>query len=228
LKSLFSRFVYIRVLFELWLSEYPKMKFTLKAKKRSAVSPVIATLLLIAIAVAAAIIVYAFVTGLIGGLSSGSGSNLYPTTATLVVPTGTSPGTLVITVLNSGNSPVTGIQVTLASGANVGVQDQDVATCMGEYPSGFSCVTNAAPVLTCPSAPAVGPPIVPAVFCTAANTLVDTLNPLSVGSQVSASVGVASHGTNALQAGSAYSFTVTIDTASGSAHTELVTATAEL
>jgi flagellin-like protein len=199
------------------------MKFTLKPKKRSAVSPVIATLLLIAIAVAAAIIVYAFVTGLIGGLSSGSGSNLYPTTATLVVPTGTSPGTLVITVLNSGNSPVTGIQVALNSGANTGVQDQDALSCMGEVPGGNNC--NAATAAVCPSAPAVA---VPATFCTAAAAVVDTANPLAVGSQVSASVGVASHGTSILQAGSAYSFTVTIDTASGSSHTELVTATAEL
>src|SRR5580658_8769554 len=105
------------------------MNFSLKQKKRSAVSPVIATLLLIAIAVAAAIIVYAFVTGLIGVLSTGSASNLYPTTATLVVPTGSSPGTLVITVLNSGNSPVTGIQVSLGT-----IQDNFANVCMGETP----------------------------------------------------------------------------------------------
>ena len=64
------------------------MKFLLKQKKRSAVSPVIATLLLIAIAVAAAIIVYAFVTGLIGGLTGGS-SGLIVESGTLSIPTGT-------------------------------------------------------------------------------------------------------------------------------------------
>jgi len=200
------------------------MKFISKTqKKRSAVSPVIATLLLIAIAVAAAIIVYAFVTGLIGGLSNGSGSNLYPTTATLVVPTGASPGTLVITVLNSGNTPITGIQVALNSGANTGVQDQDALSCMGETPAGQNC--NVAVAAVCPSAPAVA---VPATFCNAANNLVSTANPLSVGAQVSSSVGVATHGTSILQAGSTYSFTVTVDLSSGGTHTELVSATAEL
>lgn len=41
--------------------------------RNNGISPVIATLLLIAIAVAAAIIVYAFVTGLIGGLTTING-----------------------------------------------------------------------------------------------------------------------------------------------------------
>jgi flagellin-like protein len=203
------------------------MKFISKTQnKRSAVSPVIATLLLIAIAVAAAIIVYAFVTGLIGGLSSGAGSNLYPTTATLVVPTGTSPGTLVITVLNSGNSPVTGIQVVIGAGALLtatGVKDSNGNLCMGELPTDVNCVGVAVGV--CPSAPAVG---IPATFCNSANLLVDTANPLSVGDQVSASVGVQTNGASILQAGSAYSFTVTVDTSSGSSHIELVSATAEL
>ena len=94
------------------------MKFLLKSKKRSAVSPVIATLLLIAIAVAAAIIVYAFVTGLIGGLSSSSGSNLVTATANLAVPSGSGAGLLVITIQNSANNPVTGVQVSY-----VGMED---------------------------------------------------------------------------------------------------------
>jgi len=190
--------------------------------KRSAVSPVIATLLLIAIAVAAAIIVYAFVTGLIGGLSSGAGSNLYPTTATLVVPRGTSPGTLVITVLNSGNSPVTGIQVTLGTAAPTGVESSNAIYCMGETPAGnYACGTGLA--AACPSAGAN-----PATFCNAASAVIDAANPLSVGTQVSASVGVQTNGASILQAGSSYSFTVTIDTASGSAHIELVSATAQV
>jgi flagellin-like protein len=204
------------------------MKFITKtAKKRSAVSPVIATLLLIAIAVAAAIIVYAFVTGLIGGLSNGAGSNLYPTTATLVTPTGTTPGTLVITVLNSGNSPVTGIQVALNTGANTGVVQNTVGGpgCMGETAATPSINCAGAVAAVCPSAPALA---IPATFCSAANNVVSTTFPLAVGQQVSSSVGVTSNGASILQAGSAYSFTVTIDTASGSAHIELVSATAEL
>ena len=87
------------------------MQLLLKQKKRSAVSPVIATLLLIAIAVAAAIIVYAFVTGLIGGLSNGANSNLVTATGSLTVPSGSGPGLLVLSIQNTANNPITGIQV---------------------------------------------------------------------------------------------------------------------
>jgi archaeal type IV pilus assembly protein PilA len=88
------------------------MNFSLKQKKRSAVSPVIATLLLIAIAVAAAIIVYAFVTGLIGGLATGASSNLVTLTGSVSVPNGTGAGVAVLTVRNSANAPVTSVVVT--------------------------------------------------------------------------------------------------------------------
>src|SRR5208283_3963672 len=92
------------------------MRFTIKQKKRAAVSPVIATLLLIAIAVAAAIIVYAFVTGLIGGLTTGGGSNLVTVSGNLLVPTGTTSGTLVLNIKNSANNPITGIIATYPTG----------------------------------------------------------------------------------------------------------------
>jgi flagellin-like protein len=97
------------------------MKFSLKQKKRSAVSPVIATLLLIAIAVAAAIIVYAFVTGLIGGLTTTGGSSLVQVSGTLTVPSGSGGATLVVNVKNSANNPITSVQVTtdLADGLGV-------------------------------------------------------------------------------------------------------------
>ena len=163
------------------------------------------------------------ITNTTSGPGGGSGSNLYPTTATLVVPTGTSPGTLVITALNDGSSPVTGIQVVLNIGANLGVQDQDGLNCMGETPAGAQC--NNAVAAVCPSAPAAA---VPAVFCNSTDALISTANPLQAGAQVSSSVGVATHGTSILQAGSSYSFTVTYDLANGGTHTELISVTAQL
>jgi len=90
------------------------MRFNIKQKKRSAVSPVIATLLLIAIAVAAAIIVYAFVTGLIGGLTS-SGASLVVVSGSLTVPSGTGSGTLVVTVNNKASNAIN--YVTIATDA---------------------------------------------------------------------------------------------------------------
>ena len=79
------------------------MKFNTH-NKHHAVSPVIATLLLIAIAVAAAIIVYAFVTGLIGGLATGS--NLVTASSSI---TG---NVIVISVHNEANNPISSIIVT--------------------------------------------------------------------------------------------------------------------
>jgi flagellin-like protein len=86
-------------------SESTTMRFSLKQKKRSAVSPVIATLLLIAIAVAAAIIVYAFVTGLIGGLTT-SGASLVVVSGSLTVPSGSGASTLVVTVNNKASNAI--------------------------------------------------------------------------------------------------------------------------
>ena len=89
----------------------------IQGKKRTAVSPVIATLLLIAIAVAAAIIVYAFVTGLIGGLSTGAGSSLVTITGGISVPTGSGAGTLVLSIKNGASNPIVGVALTsLTSG----------------------------------------------------------------------------------------------------------------
>src|SRR5208282_3364000 len=48
----------------------------MKFSRRRAVSPIIATLLLIAIAVAAGIIVYVYVNSLAGGLTSGGGQQV--------------------------------------------------------------------------------------------------------------------------------------------------------
>src|SRR5208282_1363868 len=86
------------------------MRFTIKQKKRSAVSPVIATLLLIAIAVAAAIIVYAFVTGLIGGLTS-SGASLVVVSGSLTIPAGSGAGTLVVTITNKASNAINAVTI---------------------------------------------------------------------------------------------------------------------
>jgi archaeal type IV pilus assembly protein PilA len=136
------------------------MNFSLKQKKRSAVSPVIATLLLIAIAVAAAIIVYAFVTGLIGGLSGSSGSSLVTLTGTISVPSGTGAGVFVLTAKNGANTPINSIIVTLpttpplssgtaqvvtpvlAYGASAGTISASNPLPIGATASGAALITN--------------------------------------------------------------------------------------
>jgi flagellin-like protein len=166
------------------------MRFTIKQKKRSAVSPVIATLLLIAIAVAAAIIVYAFVTGLIGGLTS-SGASLVVVSGSLTVPSGTGPGTLVITVTNKASNAMNAVAVA-NDGANPVGFDVSWAIQNGNPASG-------------PDGPSSGPF---AVLCSAAtepNCLggVAPFSTIPIGSSASA-VGTIAGAT----AGTTYTFSV--------------------
>jgi len=80
--------------------------------KRKAVSPVIATLLLIAIAVAAAIIVYSFVTGLIGGLTTGGSSNQVALTVSFNSVGG---GVVVLSLKNTGSVATSALPTAIAS-----------------------------------------------------------------------------------------------------------------
>jgi len=103
-----------------------------RSRKRRAVSPVIATLLLIAIAVAAAIIVYSFVTGLIGGLSTGGNSNQLTLTASF-----TSTGNVVVLTVKNTGSVATANPITSATDANI-------------FVNGVACA-NPGVTVACPS-----------------------------------------------------------------------------
>jgi flagellin-like protein len=216
------------------------MKFLLKQKKRSAVSPVIATLLLIAIAVAAAIIVYAFVTGLIGGLSSGSSSNLITATAALSVPSGSGAGLLVVSVTNNANSPITGIQVQYSALIDT---VNTATTCMGETVSGLACNGVAASTPNvCGSTNAlnVAAKGISVPFCNATPAPIDTsvvvVGPpalaagasLPVGSEVSATDQVLGTASAPLTTGTSYTMSIIVDFANGSTHTQVLTATAQI
>ncbi len=74
---------------------------------RPAVSPIIATLLLIAIAVAAGIIVYVYVNSLAGGLTSGGGQQVSEQLSLDAYNYGTIASGVTIAVRNSGSSSVT-------------------------------------------------------------------------------------------------------------------------
>jgi len=202
------------------------LKLLVKENKRRAVSPVIATLLLIAIAVAAAIIVYAFVTGLIGGLTTGSSSNLVAATASITVPSGSGPGTLVVSITNNANSPITGIQVVFLNQ----LTDSAFAavTCMGQLPAGLGapCGGYAGPDVACGLQNA-GSATTPVPICNTVGAIA-TANPIPVGSGVSGSESVKGVAGAALQSGTTYSMTLTINFANGGTHTEALSATAQL
>jgi flagellin-like protein len=74
---------------------------------REAVSPIIATLLLIAIAVAAGIIVYVYVNSLAGGLTSGGGQQVSEQLSLDAYNYGTIASGVTIAIRNSGSSSVT-------------------------------------------------------------------------------------------------------------------------
>jgi flagellin-like protein len=206
------------------------MKFLLKQKKRSAVSPVIATLLLIAIAVAAAIIVYAFVTGLIGGLSNGAQSNLVTATGSLTIPSGSAsaanPALLVVTIQNTANNPVTGIQVTFTSFKD---NTAFALTCMGETTAAFGCppAGTLVPATQCGVATDLSA-TQSVVFCNSTPAIVSAGAPLQVGAQVSASENVIGSGAVILQSGASYSMTVTVDFANGGIHSQALSVTAQI
>ncbi len=184
------------------------MKFSLKQKKRSAVSPVIATLLLIAIAVAAAIIVYAFVTGLIGGLSSGAGSSLVTVTGTLSVPGGAGTGTLVFSVKNGANNPITQLGFTMPTSA------------ITSYTPGNGIgYTNLGTDVNSAVSVNVG----------GVTTAVSPTNPLDIGATASGALSVVGPaGSGGLNAGSTYTFTVTITYQNGGSAVQSVDVTAQL
>ena len=130
--------------------ENKKLKFNIKSKHR-AVSPVIATLLLIAIAVAAAIIVYAFVTGLIGSLSVGT--NLVTSSSSI---TGS---VIVISIDNHANNPIQSITVVsdntvplLAPIQNSMIYNGGLITALNPLPTGSSTSGSTAQAV-CPNPP---------------------------------------------------------------------------
>jgi hypothetical protein len=191
----------------------------IQGKKRLAVSPVIATLLLIAIAVAAAIIVYAFVTGLIGGLTSGASSNLITATGSLAIPTGSGPGILIVSITNNAASPITGIIATYTGMKDTAFNNP----CMGENPAGtLACGAEAGPAVC---AAAAGSATAPVGFCNATPALISTLLPLPVSSETSATDGVTSSTASPLTTGTSYIISVTVYFANGATHAQLITVT---
>jgi len=172
--------------------------------ERRAVSPVIATLLLIAIAVAAAIIVYAFVTGLIGGLSTGAGSSLVTITGSLSVPVGSGPGTLVMSVKNGASNPISGVVLTSLDSGGVNYYCHVVSVpngCAAAPDPAFAFNYNGAPI-------AAG-------------------NALPVGSTGSAEAAY-TPGNGAFSSGTTYTALITVTFSSGSINSYTYSITAQL
>ncbi len=110
----------------------------MNTERRRAVSPVIATLLLIAIAVAAGIIVYVYVNSLAGGLTSGGGQQVSEQLSMDAYNYKTIASGVTIEVRNTGSSSVTigtvffdGLVATGSSESPASCADGSTATAVG-------------------------------------------------------------------------------------------------
>ena len=101
-----------------------------------AVAPVIATLLLIAIAVAAAIIVYVFSIGLLGGLQTSGGQQVKQQVILEAYNWGTATS-LILTLRNVGPA-----QVLFADWFVNGISPSSVAGCNTALTVGTSCIAT--------------------------------------------------------------------------------------
>ena len=85
------------------------MKTSLQTKRRKAISPIIATILTIAMTIVAAGVLYTYFTTT---ASRAQNTNQVQIQASLVVPTGSGDGTGAMTVTNSGSTELVGLAVT--------------------------------------------------------------------------------------------------------------------
>jgi hypothetical protein len=142
--------------------------------------------------------------------STGGGSNLVTVSGNLLVPTGTTTGSLVLNIKNSANNPITGIIASFPTGsASFTGGGGILANCMGQTTAGAPC--------------AVG-----AVAFKFNGAVIQTANPLPVNAETSASDTVTQQVAGGLNSGQAYSITITITFATGSTQTQLVSMTAQL
>jgi flagellin-like protein len=108
--------------------------------KKKAVSPVIATLLLIAIAVAAGIILYVFVSGLTTSLSNVKGTVTQPLQITVTKVVSGAGGGITYQIVNPNGASITSLTdiVTDNNGVQVG---SDTPTCTPSFPSAGGSAT---------------------------------------------------------------------------------------
>jgi len=112
-----------------------------------AISPIIATIILIVITVAIGGLLYAYVSGMFGSMSTSQDVNIQ---TTLTIPPGASSGTWTVSVKNTGTVAITGINATLYS---TGSSSSAIASIVGgsfkpapNVPSGSFPVLTSSPV----------------------------------------------------------------------------------
>ncbi|MFP3317236.1 MAG: archaellin/type IV pilin N-terminal domain-containing protein [Candidatus Nanopusillus sp.] len=102
--------------------------------RRKAISPIIATIILIVITVVAGAFLYVYATGMLHSSAASQVANVQ--SASLVVPGGTGAGTLTVTISNGGTVTITSVNVTNFAGQAVDVQLITTPIAPGQTASG--------------------------------------------------------------------------------------------
>jgi flagellin-like protein len=110
---------------------------------RKAISPLLATIILIAITIVGGLVVYSIFTSSAG--TAGSQSSLQVVSDQLVVPTGGGSATWAITVKNQGNKPIQTMSVTLGTTTLTGCSSSGLVLITPASCSGTSTTINLAP-----------------------------------------------------------------------------------
>jgi len=123
--------------------------------RRKAISPIIATIILIVITVVAGAFLYTYATGMMHSGAASQVANVQ--SAALVVPGGTGPGTLTVTISNGGTVTIESVNVTNFDGQNLASTPVQLITtpiAPGQAASGTVNIPNS--VITTPSSLTAG------------------------------------------------------------------------
>jgi len=94
--------------------------------RRKAISPIIATIILIVITVVAGAFLYTYATGMMHSGAASQVANVQ--SAALVVPGGTGTGTLTVTISNGGTVTINSVNITNFAGSSISPAVQLITT----------------------------------------------------------------------------------------------------
>jgi len=122
--------------------------------RRKAISPIIATIILIVITVVAGAFLYTYATGMMHSGAASQVANVQ--SAALVVPGGTGPGTLTVTISNGGTVTINSVNITNFAGSPLSPAVQLITSPIAPGQSGSGTVNIPGNRITSPSSLVAG------------------------------------------------------------------------
>ena len=122
--------------------------------RRKAISPIIATIILIVITVVAGAFLYTYATGMMHSGAASQVANVQ--SAALVVPGGTGPGTLTVTISNGGTVTIQSVNITNFAGSPLSTPVQLITSPIAPGQSASGTVNIPGNQITSPSSLVAG------------------------------------------------------------------------